>query len=312
MYHSSKSATTNIRKMKFGIWITFLFTSAWILSCDRINEANLNHPLVYLSHIYVTVDSSTYSDISNSEFIKNSFADIRTETIKADSNNSWTGTYIFGQNTYIEIFNSDYEVFNSGTSGIAFGIEICGGVDSLYKSLTDSGKKYRKKSLRYRRTETGEIPWFYSLYSTKEDSSIIRFSWVQEYVVEYIKHKFPDINTEEINITRRLYNSKRYQNKLLLKDIVEVEFALDEYYYNRLQEELIFYGYKIERIGNKLIGKGPNINIIITDKTKEKSGISRIKFSLNDNQYGNKTINFGSKVKLILNIDKTAEWHFNI
>ena len=75
---------------------------------------------------------------------------------------------------------------------------------------------------------------------------------------------------------------------------------------------MILYGYEIERIGKKLIGKGPNINIIILNKTKEKSGICRIKFSLNDNQYRNKTINFGTKAKLILNTDKTAEWHFSI
>jgi hypothetical protein len=281
MNHFYKSVINNTPKVEIGIWITFLLTSAMILSCDSIKRAKPNHPLVYLNHVYVTVDSSTYSDICNSDFIKNRFAYIKTKTIKADNNDSWTGTYIDGQNTYIEIFNSGNEI-NRGHSGIAFGTEICGGADSLYKSLTDSGKKHIKKYLRHLRTETGEIPWFYKLYSTKEDSNSILSTWVMEYLVEYMKYKFPDIDPQEINITRELYNHKKYQEDLLLKDIIEVEIALDEFDYKKLHQELIFYGYEIERMG------------------------------LNDNQNKDKTINFGTKARLILNTDKTAEWHFNM
>lgn len=311
MCHYYKSVTNNITKVKIGIWITFLLASTIILSCDSINRANPNHPLVYLNHIYVTVDSSTYSDICNSDYIKKKFANIKTKTIKADSNDSWTGTYIYGQNTYIEIFNSGNEI-NRGQSGIAFGTEICGGVDSLFKSLTDSGKKFIKKDLRHLRTETGEIPWFYQLYSTKEDSNSILSSWLMEYLIEYVKYKYPDIDPETINITRELYIHNSYKKDLLFKDIIEVEFALDEFDYKELHQELILYGYKIERMGKKLIGEGPNINIIIIDKTKEKSGICRIKFSLNENINRDKTIYFGNKAKLILRTDKTAEWHFNM
>jgi hypothetical protein len=127
-----------------------------------------------------------------------------------------------------------------------------------------------------------------------------------------MKYKFPDIDPEKINITRELYNRKKYREDLLLKDIIEVELALDIFDYNKLDEDLRNYGFRMERMGNKIIAYGPDINIIILDKTKEKAGICRIKLSLNDHQYIEQTIDFGEKSKLILNPDKTAEWFFDI
>ena len=301
----------NIRKAQFENWIILLLFSTLLLSCDSNDQTKYDRPFVYLNHIYVTVDSSTYSDIFNSDYIAKKFANITTKTIKADSNESWTGTYIFGQNTYIEIFNSGNEI-NLGHSGIAFGTEICGGVDSLYKSSTDSQRKYLMKELRHLRTEAGEIPWFYHLYSTKEDSHSILSSWVMEYLPEYVKYKLPEIESESIDITRQLYNHKSYNKDLLFKDIIEVELALNEFDRKKLYEELTLYGYNVEQVDDKLIGKGPNIIIIILDESSEKSGICRIKFMLNNNKYSEQTIDFGNKAKLILNPDKTAEWHFRI
>ena len=312
----NSSLFKNISKTKFVIWITILITSTLFLSCDSNDKSKSSRPLVYLNHVFITVDRSTYSDICNSDFIKNTFASIETETIKPDSNASWTGTYITGQNTYIEIFKSGDEVngneINQGNSGLAFGTENSGDIDSIYKSISDTQRKHIQKDLRHFRTETRDIPWFNYLYSTKRDSSSILSTWVMEYLPEYAKYKFPKIEPEAINITRQLFNHKSYKKDLLLKDIAEVEIALNEYDRIKLKEAMELYGYDVERLGNKLVGKGPNINIIIRDKNEDKTGICNIKFILNGNQHNKQIINFGTKSKLILNTDNTAVWQFSI
>lgn len=311
MYYYHKSLCKKIEKEKIKSWFIFLAFSTLLLSCESTEESNLHKPLIYLNHVYLTIDSTTYSYVGISEFLQKEFALIQTKTIQADSNESWTGTYIFGKNTYIEFFNSGKEE-NQGLFGIGFGVEVIGGIDSLYQSITDSGKEHIEKGVRHLRTETGEIPWFYFLNSIKEDSGSLLSTWVMEYDVEYMKYKYPDIDPEKISITRELYNHKSYENNLLLKDIIEIELALKEFDHNKLKEELKLYEHQIEQEGEMIIVNGPDIKIILRAKLENKSGICRIKFSLTDKKYEQQTVLFGNKSKLILNTDRTAEWHFSI
>lgn len=313
MYYYHNSICKKMENEKIKRWFVLLVLSMLLLSCKSAEKSNHHKPFVYLNHVYVTLDSTTYSSICNSDFLKEQFANIQTKTTYADSNASWTGTYIWGQNTYIEFFDIG-DVENKGYSGIGYGVEIKNGIDSLYKHFTSLGIKNITQGLRSRQIEDREIPWFYWFGFINEDSTaaFILNTWLMEYNYEYMKYKFPDIDPESINISRKLYNHKSYQNNLLLKDIIEIELALNEFDHNKLFKELKNYGYQIEEKGKLIIGNGPDIKIILRSKFEKKSGICRIKFSLTDKQYEQQTVLFGNKSKLILNTDRTAEWYFNI
>ena len=302
-----------MEKEKIRYWFILLVLIMFLLSCKSNKELSHHNSSIYLNHVYLTLDSTTYSSIRNSDFLKEQFATVKTKTVRASSNTSWTGTYINGKNTYIEFFDQG-GVENKGYSGIGYGIEIENGIDSLYKYFTGLGMKNITKGLMPYKIEDREIPWFYSFGFYSEDSTATSFlsTWLMEYHYEYMKYLLPDIEPESINITRELYNHKRYQNDLLLKDIIEIELALNEFDHNKLVEELKNYGYHIEQRGELLIGNGPDIKIILRAKLENKSGIYRIKFSLNDKQYEQQTVLFSTKSKLILNADRTAEWYFTI
>ncbi len=287
--------------------------SLLLLSFGCAEESSRHEPLVYLNHVYVYVDSTTYSSIRDSDYLKEQFAYVETRTTYADSNSSWTGTYIWGENTYIEFFDIG-NIENKGWSGIGYGVEIENGIDSLYKRFTDLGINNVVKGMRSRQTEDGEIPWFYWFGFSNEDStaSFILNTWLMEYHPDYMKHRYPDIDPESINITRKLYTKKYYQEDLLLKNIIEIEFALDELDHNKFVEELKNYGYRMEQKGELTVARGPDIKMILRAKHEDKSGICRIKFSLTGKQYDPQTVLFGDKSKLILNKDRTAEWHFSI
>jgi len=313
MYCYHNSICKKMGKYKIRCWLIFLVSTMLLLSCISNDESSLPKPLAYLSHVYVTLDSTTYSSICNSDFLKDNFANSITKTVTVDSTSSWTGTYVWGENTYIEFFDIG-EDENKGYSGIAFGVEIENGIDSLYQHLVDLGITNAGTFLRYRQVEDTEIPWFNMLGFSNEDTTVafIVNTWAMEYKYEYMKHKYPDTNPDSLDITRRCYNQKEYRSELLLKDIIEIELALDEPDHNKILKELKNYGYQIEQNGKLTIGNGPDIKIILRAKFENKSGICRIKFSLTDKEYEQQTVQFSDKSKLILNADRTAEWYFDI
>ena len=258
------------------------------------------------------LDSAAYNSIYNSVFFRNEFANIQKKTLQPGNNDSWTATYIFGQNTYLELFNNGRDE-NDGLSGIAFCVETSGGVDSLYNKLKKKGISSFEKGLRTQKTETGESPWFYFLASAQRDSNSLLSTWLMEYDFKFMKKKFPDLKPETINITRKLYNSDVYRKDLLLKDIIEIELALNQHDRDKFYNELKIYGYQIEQQGELLTAKGPAINIIMHPKSAaNEAGICRIKFSLTDKSYKPKTMIVSPKLKLTLNNDKTADWYFKI
>lgn len=315
MYYYYNSICKKMENEKIKSWFIFLVLSMLLLSCKSTEESNYHKPFIYLNHVYLTLDSTTYSSICNSDFLKDNFANCVTKTGTTDSNQSWTVTYLWGENTYIELFVTG-EAENKGFSGIGFGVEIENGIDSLYNHFASLGIKNVNKGLQYRQIEDRKTPWFYSLIFSIEDSTAISmlniWAWVMEYDYEYMKYKYPDKNPDSLKITRKYYNQKEYRSDLLFKDIVEIELALNEFDHTRLVEHLKNYGYQIEQKGELIIGNGPDIRIILRAKSENEAGICRIKLSLTDKQYEQQTVLFGNKSKLILNADRTAEWYFNI
>ena len=115
-----------------------------------------------------------------------------------------------------------------------------------------------------------------------------------------------------MKITRKYYNQKSYRSDLLLKDIIEIEIALENLESNKVINELRLYGYSIKRKEEKVICIGPEIKIIIIPRSKNKSGISKLMFSLTTELAEQKIITFGESSKLVINENKTASWYFNI
>ena len=293
--------------------LALLALSMLLFSCNISEGPSRQRPRVYLNHAYVCLDSATYHSVMESEWLKKNFAFVETRTTKANSGDSWTGTYIWGKKTYIEFFDIG-NAENQGWSGIGFGVETPNGIDALHDHLVGEGVGNISKGVRTRKVEDLTIPWFHYLGFSNEDSTatVILNTWLMEYMPNYVKYKYPDVSPDSINITRELYNKKFYRKDLMLEDIIEVEIALDESERFGLVEELMHYGYIMDKRGEEMIAKGPDIVLVIRARSTGISGICRIKFSLTGEQYEPQTVLFGDKSRLILHADGTADWHFDI
>jgi hypothetical protein len=136
-------------------------------------------PPVYLNHFYAVLDSATYRALEESPFWRNRFApNERRTTVRTDQ--TYTGLYFYGINTYFEFF----DVANSprpevGDFGIAFGVDVAGGIDTLKARL---GAELLVASDPITRLYRGEqIPWFFMGTFASLPYESRTSTWLMEY-----------------------------------------------------------------------------------------------------------------------------------
>src|SRR6266576_662166 len=100
------------------------------------------HPIppVLLNHLYVVLDSETMAAIVASPLITEELGTFETRTTTANGGEKWTGHYLRGQNTYIELFGpGGFRGARPGMVGIGFGVEDSGGVAALSAAFSARG-----------------------------------------------------------------------------------------------------------------------------------------------------------------------------
>ena len=118
-------------------------------------------PKVCLNHFFLLVDSPTYKDIVESDFIKNEFAHFEERTTIVNNDESYSGAYVYGDNTYFEFFDESKSQESSTMgliSAIAFGVEKKDEIKVIQKKLKDYKNAYL--ALRTRELDGNQIPWF--------------------------------------------------------------------------------------------------------------------------------------------------------
>lgn len=308
-----------IKNNRVLIFLILLHLSFSLLICGQTSTDKEVSPKVFLNHFFLIIDSSTYKNIVESDFIKNEFANFEQRTTFISDNESYTGAYIYGENTYFEFFDTSKKPSSmpvDTTSGIAFGVEQKGESKIIQKKL----KEYKNAmySLTTRKTGEIQVPWFFvtGVFYGKTKSNI--FTWVMEYHEDFLKKWYPDLAPISPGITRKDV-LKRYAAKItkpeetksrLLKDVTEVNLSLKQQDSERLIGELTVFGYELTLDGNKKICIGPDIKLIIEIIDEEEGRITGVKMRLHHHKYKKASYQFGEKSRLILYDDKTATWIF--
>ena len=119
---------------------------------------------VFLNHVYVVPDAATYAALRDSEFLRE-FAVVEERTTHR-GDMSYTGLYLYGRNTYFEFLKPDEAIgFPAGGSGVAFGVELEGGLERLARNLEREGvPSFAAPITRELRGVGGapdeQVPWF--------------------------------------------------------------------------------------------------------------------------------------------------------
>jgi hypothetical protein len=276
-------------------------------------------PKVFLNHFLLVIDSSTYKDIVESDFIKNEFAHFEERTTVVNNSASYSGAYVYGENTYFEFFDgskSQDSVTTGLTSAIGFGVEKKDELKIIQKKL----KEYKNSfyTQRTRDLEGTQIPWFFTAGIFYGETAPDITTWVMEYHEDFLKRWHSDLAPPSPGITRKDVLT-RYAAKIakpehprpkLLKDVVEIDLTLNQKDLEILGGELSVFGYEFTVKDDKKIYIGPDIKLIVEINDSGRGRITGIKMSLHANQHKEETFEFGEKSRLILNADNTATWLF--
>src|SRR5262245_32751029 len=111
-----------MKRIHLLIWVMIAIIFAGTAFLKAQNEKQMKYE-VPLNHFFLVLDSQTYKDIENSEFLKNEFAVFeKRTTVRTDQ--TYTGIYYYGTNTYFEFFDvNQKEGSKVGDSAIAFGTD---------------------------------------------------------------------------------------------------------------------------------------------------------------------------------------------
>src|SRR6185295_9545869 len=83
--------------------ISVLLTIVMVANVGTLNSQTSDSTEVVISHIFFCIDSVTYQNLFNHDFIAKTFAYSR-ESSSQTLTDSWTGKYLLGRKSYIEVF----------------------------------------------------------------------------------------------------------------------------------------------------------------------------------------------------------------
>lgn len=277
--------------------IILLFLSTYLTS--RAQSQNCS---VLLNHFYVTVDTTTYRAILDSEILNSDFA-FSYEKIR-----SWGGgIYIIGKDNYIEIFHPNSISGDSIPIGFSW---ICN--TSLVANCIENYKLSDSDLMEYSSDENfDELSVFtqdsvyqshsHSLFTTREMNKGLYESWVKKTFNDSMKFQTTDYNSQAESDS-----SKNY----LFKNVAGIEVNLNTRDSVRVIKYLNLIGYTVESKGKNSLKFTNSIDFIELhfSNNVELATISVIHFELNQST-DFKRISAGSSEITLKG--KTGKWEIN-
>ena len=276
---------------------------------NSTRSAQVKELAVYLNHLFLVPDEQTYQDISQSGFLMNEFSGFAERTT-VSSNESWAGTYLYGETTYMEFLKAEEPSGPAeGNCGIGFGVDRPDELKAVQERLQEQIAAPVTRSLTTNKRGTGDIPWFHSIGVDYPDLDWSFHTWVMEYHADYLKRRYPDLSHSEVDITRKKYNSHQFNKERYFGKVIGISLALPAGQADRFAEQLVAFGYDVRKVGKQEIFSGPEIEITVI-RDAATSGVTELTLSLMRKKTGQMVYRFGSKSKLTFNSDMTAIWTF--
>ena len=303
---------------KLSVITVLLFLYSWV----GFSQGKDSLPEVFLNHVYLNIDEQTYRDIEKSDFIKKEFGVFEQRTTNTSSGASWTGTYLYGLNTYIEFFEAD-DSSDIGITGIGFGTEKSGELHAFYEqNKKDTIVSVSSPYLVTRKYNGKDVNWFYKMPFRLETKTPKTRLWIMEYHPEFLGSWYPELKPDNNSIIRKSiierYTDKLSQTDRLFKNVEQVYLVvgLDEF----MILERHFEKMNFEKVAETRGGRGmPSITfqkngitfLIQMAMNVQQKGIYSIQFSLREKKEGQQVYTFGTSSKLTINNELLqATWSF--
>jgi hypothetical protein len=248
------------------------------------SRSSSDRQLLFYNHSYGVFDRETADAIEHSDYLRD-FANFQVRTTTGTGGQTWTGRYLMGRETYLELFGVGDIAGQDGTlgsAGLGLSTERDGDLATVTERLKSEGIADPVEFLQTRDFGDGvAVPWFDAILTTTEYDAF--GAWAMEYRPEYFAD--PRSNTEPASfpgdVGRERVLSDDYRNHLL-RDVTSVRIAVTEGDLADTVPLLRAGGFAVKTVtGGGVIAQGGGTTIRLDAVPREQAGFQRVEMSLN-------------------------------
>ncbi|NEA99676.1 DUF5829 family protein [Streptomyces sp. SID13726] len=239
--------------------------------------------LLFYNHSYGVLDRETADAIEHSAYLRE-FANFQVRTTTGSGGQTWTGRYLMGRETYLELFGVGDLPGADGTLGAA-GLGVSTERDGDLATVEERMKAAGADPIEFLQTrDFGDgvpVPWFDALLTATEYDAFS--AWAMEYRPEYFAD--PRGNTEPASfpgdVGRERYLSDDYRTHQM-RDVTSVRIALTEGDLADTVPLLRAGGFAVkDTAGGGVVAEGGGTTIRLDAVARERAGYQRVEMSLN-------------------------------
>ncbi|MFJ3620372.1 DUF5829 family protein [Streptomyces iakyrus] len=240
--------------------------------------------LLFYNHAYGVLDRETADAIEHSSYLRD-FAAFQVRTTTGAGGQTWTGRYLMGRETYLELFGVGDLPGKDGTlgaTGMGVSTERAGDLPTVTERLRQAGIT---DPVEFRQTrDFGDgvpVPWFDAVFTTGEYD--LFGAWGMEYRPEYFAD--PRGNTEPAShpgdVGRERYLPDTYRDRLM-RDVTGIRLAVTARDLANTVPLLKAGGFAVRSLpGGGVVAKGGGTTIRFDSVPAERAGLRQVEMSLN-------------------------------
>ncbi|MEU9187926.1 DUF5829 family protein [Streptomyces sp. NPDC048484] len=254
------------------------------------NRSSNDRQLLFYNHSYGVLDRETADAVEHSDYLRD-FASFQVRTTTGTGGQTWTGRYLTGRETYLELFGVGDLAGQDGTlgsAGLGLSTERAGDLATVTERLKDEGVADPVEFLQTRDFGDGvPVPWFDAVLTTTEYDAF--GAWAMEYRPEYFAD--PRGKTEPASfpgdVGRERYLSDDYRTHLM-RDVTSLRLGVTESDLADTVPLLRAGGFAVRTVtggggssGGGVVAERGGTTIRFDAVPREQAGLQRVEMSLN-------------------------------
>ena len=256
--------------------------------------------LLFYNHAYGVFDRETADAVEHSAYLRE-FANFQVRTTTGAGGDTWTGRYLYGRETYVEVFGvGDVPDTELGFAGMGVSTERDGDLDTVVERLQAAGITDPIEFLQTRDFGDGvPVPWFDAIFTSEQFDTF--GAWAMEYRPEYLADPRSNVEPPSFpgDVSRERYLNDGYRDHLM-RDITGVHLAVTELDLNNSVSLLRAGGFSVKTVPDGVVAVRGGTTIRFEEVPVDQVGLRSVEFSLNrpvsyrhEEQLGNSTLVVG-------------------
>jgi hypothetical protein len=240
--------------------------------------------LLFFNHAYGVLDRESADAIEHSEYLRE-FANFEVRTTTGTGGEAWTGRYLMGRETYLELFGvGDLPGQDAafGSTGMGVSVERAGDLKSVIRRLPDEGVANPVDFQQTRDFGDGvPVPWFDAVLTTEQYDSF--GAWGLEYRPEYFADPRgktdPACYPGDVGRERNLSDGYRGH---LMRDVTSIRLAVTARDLARTVPLLRSGGFVVRSVADRgVVAERGGTTIRFDAVASDQVGLRQIELSLN-------------------------------